>query len=326
MVRALTCGRSASGTVPWKAGLFAQARPETTQFRRRRTACVNYDPHMIPISDDNPGRNTPIVTWAIIALCVMVYLWERQLGHEMDAPSLVLGFKPDTLVRPHAPSSTDIAVPAIGTIFISMFLHGSVLHIAGNMLYLWIFGNNVEDAMGHVRFLLFYLVCGVAAALTLAWMDPGSRAPMIGASGAISGVLAGYVLLFPRARVTVIVPLGIIFFPLRISAFWVVGFWFRAAARQCGDHRPRPAGRRLVGACGRLRGGPRADADPQIVRLSPLRAGPPRALEPIIRIRGPNLRREPAWHGFCSFGLHRTSRRPGLDHSGMDASAGAKGR
>jgi membrane associated rhomboid family serine protease len=117
-------------------------------------------------------------------------------------------------------------VPALTAIFVSMFLHGSILHIAGNMLYLWIFGNNVEDAMGHVRFLLFYFICGVAAALALAWMDPGSKIPMIGASGAISGVLAGYVLLFPRARVTVIVPLGIIFFPLAISAFWVVGFWF----------------------------------------------------------------------------------------------------
>jgi len=181
---------------------------------------------MIPISDDNPGRNTPIVTWAIIALCVMVYLWERQLGHEMDRAIAVLGFKPDTLFGHRHIVDRYAAIPAIGTIFISMFLHGSVLHIAGNMLYLWIFGNNVEDAMGHVRFLFFYLICGVAAALTIAWMDPGSRVPMIGASGAISGVLAGYVLLFPRAKVTVIVPLGIIFFPLAVSAFWVVGFWF----------------------------------------------------------------------------------------------------
>ena len=181
---------------------------------------------MIPISDDNPGRTTPIVTWAIIAACVIVYLWERSLGHEMDRAVDVLGFKPDTLFGHRHLIDRYIAIPAITAIFVSMFLHGSILHIAGNMLYLWIFGNNVEDAMGHFRFLLFYLVCGVAAALALAWMDPGSKIPMIGASGAISGVLAGYVLLFPRARVTVIVPLGIIFFPLAVSAFWVVGFWF----------------------------------------------------------------------------------------------------
>jgi membrane associated rhomboid family serine protease len=94
------------------------------------------------------------------------------------------------------------------------------------MLYLWIFGNNVEDAMGHLRFLAFYLMCGAAAALAMAYIDPSSRVPMIGASGAISGVLAAYVLLYPRHRVTVIVPLGIIFYPLSIAAIWVVGFWF----------------------------------------------------------------------------------------------------
>jgi membrane associated rhomboid family serine protease len=181
---------------------------------------------MIPISDDNPARLTPIVTWAIIALCVTVYLWERSLGREMDAAIFVLGFTPATLFGHSAGQSGFVDLPPTATIFASMFLHGSILHLAGNMLYLWIFGNNVEDAMGHVRFSLFYFVCGIAAALTLAYVDPRSDIPMVGASGAISGVLAGYVLLFPRARVTVIVPLGIIFYPFAISAFWVVGFWF----------------------------------------------------------------------------------------------------
>jgi membrane associated rhomboid family serine protease len=177
---------------------------------------------MIPISDDNPTRLTPVMTWLIIGLCVAAYVWERSLGHDMDAAIAVLGFVPASLRHAgvHAP------VPPGLTIFSSMFLHGGLLHIAGNMLYLWIFGNNVEDAMGHLRFLFFYLVSGVAAALTLALIDPTSRVPMIGASGAISGILAGYVLLFPRARVTVIVPLGIIFYPFALSAFWVVGFWF----------------------------------------------------------------------------------------------------
>ena len=187
---------------------------------------AGFEGHMIPIADDNPTRLTPIMTWAIIALCVIVYLWERSLGREMDVAVAVLGFTPASLFGYRAVAPGFVTPPAIETIFTSMFLHGGILHIAGNMLYLWIFGNNVEDAMGHFRFILFYFVCGVAAALSLAWMDPGSKIPMIGASGAISGVLAGYVLLFPRARVTVIVPLGIIFLPFVISAFWVVGLWF----------------------------------------------------------------------------------------------------
>jgi membrane associated rhomboid family serine protease len=181
---------------------------------------------MIPISDDNPTRLVPLVTWLIIALCVAAYLWERSLGREMDAAVFVLGFVPAFLLHAHAAPPGFVGIPPFATIFTSMFMHGGILHIAGNMLYLWIFGNNVEDAMGHLRFAVFYLVCGVAAAITLAWIDPGSRVPMIGASGAISGVLAAYVLLFPRARVTVIVPLGIIFYPFALSAVWVVGFWF----------------------------------------------------------------------------------------------------
>ena len=181
---------------------------------------------MIPISDDNPARLAPVVTWLAIGVCVIVYLWERSLGREMEAAIFVLGFVPASLTATHAAPAGFVGLPAAATIFTSMFMHGGILHLAGNMLYLWIFGNNVEDAMGHARFALFYLACGGAAALTLAFIDPASRIPMVGASGAISGVLAGYVLLFPRARVTVIVPLGIIFYPFALSAFWVVSFWF----------------------------------------------------------------------------------------------------
>jgi membrane associated rhomboid family serine protease len=180
---------------------------------------------MIPISDDNPARLRPVVTWGIILACVLAYLWELSLGGDMDAALLVFGFTPVSFFTHYRPEGVG-HVPAALTIFTSMFLHGSVLHIAGNMLYLWIFGNNVEDAMGHARYLLFYLVCGVAAVMALAFVDPSSHVPLVGASGAISGVLAAYVLLFPRARVTVIVPLGFIFLPFRITAIWVVGFWF----------------------------------------------------------------------------------------------------
>jgi membrane associated rhomboid family serine protease len=181
---------------------------------------------MIPISDDMRTRLVPVLTWALIVACVGVYIWEYSSSREMDAALLVFGFTPASLFAGYTPVTGMGQVPAGVTILTSMFLHGSILHIAGNMLYLWIFGNNVEDAMGHIRFLIFYLVCGIAAALTLAYIDPASRVPMVGASGAISGVLAAYVLLFPRARVTVIVPLGFIFYPFRITAVWVVGFWF----------------------------------------------------------------------------------------------------
>jgi len=181
---------------------------------------------MIPISDDNPTRLAPIVNWALIALCVVVYLWEWSLGKAMDPALNVLGFAPASFFSPQTSLSQYVGLPAAATIFTSMFLHGGILHLAGNMLYLWIFGNNVEDAMGHIRFLLFYFACGVCAALTLAYIEPHSTVPMVGASGAISGVLAAYVLLHPRARVTVIVPLGIIIYPFAIRAVWVVGLWF----------------------------------------------------------------------------------------------------
>src|SRR5690242_15473918 len=175
---------------------------------------------MIPISDDNPTRQTPIVTWSIIALCVGVYLWELSFDEQQfEAMIRSLGFTPrDFFGRGGGGEWL--------TILTSMFLHGGLMHLGGNMLYLWIFGNNVEDAMGHTRYLIFYLVCGTAAALGQAMAEPGTTIPMVGASGAISGVLGAYVLIYPRARITVLIPLGIILYPAKISAVFVVGFWF----------------------------------------------------------------------------------------------------
>jgi membrane associated rhomboid family serine protease len=183
---------------------------------------------MIPISDDNPVQHTPFMTWLIIAGCVAAFVWEWSLGaHGMEAAENVLGFVPASVFGYERAQSQDIlGVPAWATIFTSMFLHGGIVHIAGNMLFLWIFGNNIEDAMGHVKFTLFYLLSGVAAALTMGYIDPHSDIAMIGASGAISGVLAAYMLLYPRARVHVIIPLGIILYPVWIRAMWVVGVWF----------------------------------------------------------------------------------------------------
>jgi membrane associated rhomboid family serine protease len=181
---------------------------------------------MIPLSDENPARLPPIVTVAIIALCVLTFFWELALGQRTDEALTAFGFTPNTFTHPGSAQFVALGLPVWATILTSMFLHASWLHIGGNMLYLWIFGNNIEDAMGHVKFTLFYLVCGIAAALTMAAIDPSSHTPMVGASGAISGVLAAYVLLYPRARVHTLLTLGIILYSVWIRAFWVIGFWF----------------------------------------------------------------------------------------------------
>lgn len=181
---------------------------------------------MIPISDDNPVRLTPYVNWALIGLCVLAFAYQFSLGEQGEQLVNRLGFVPAVLLHPQQTMAMVPAFPAALTILTSMFLHGGFLHLGGNMLYLLIFGNNVEDAMGHARYLLFYLASGIAAALTMAFVSPYSLIPMIGASGAISGILGAYVLLYPRAKVRVIVPLGFIFYPVRIGAMWVVGFWF----------------------------------------------------------------------------------------------------
>jgi membrane associated rhomboid family serine protease len=123
------------------------------------------------------------------------------------------------------PAEVAVVAPPL-TVFTSMFLHGGWMHLIGNMLYLWIFGNNIEDCMGHGRFVLFYLLCGIAAAMAQALPDPGSVVPMIGASGAISGVLGAYLMLYPRAHVLVAIPLGFFLYTARLPALAVLGFWF----------------------------------------------------------------------------------------------------
>ncbi|MGQ0658611.1 MAG: rhomboid family intramembrane serine protease [Chromatiales bacterium] len=182
---------------------------------------------MIPLHDDNPTRIKPAVTVSLIVLCVLVFFWQLSLGREGGQRAVFsLGVIPAVLFD-HAELPVELAwMPPSGTIFTSMFLHGGFMHLAGNMLYLWIFGNNVEDAMGHGRFIIFYVLCGAAAALGQAIMNPQSQIPMIGASGAISGVLGAYLLLYPHARILVLLPLGFFSQMLQLSALWVLGFWF----------------------------------------------------------------------------------------------------
>ncbi len=182
---------------------------------------------MIPLHDDNPTEIFPVLTIAFIVMCVLAFLWQSSLGPEGNQAAVIsLGVIPAVLLdKVQLPA--ELAVIPVGlTVFTSMFLHGGFMHLAGNMLYLWIFGNNVEDAMGHVRFVIFYLVCGIAAVAGQTLQNPDSQIPMIGASGAISGVLGAYLLLYPHARVLVAIPLGFFVHMMRLPAGWVLGFWF----------------------------------------------------------------------------------------------------
>ena len=181
---------------------------------------------MFPIHDDNPTSRKPYVTIGLIVACVLVYLWQLSLGPRQDQAIVYsFGFIPAVLFdQVQLPPELRIVPPAV-TLITAMFMHGGFMHIAGNMLYLWVFGNNIEDVCGHTRFLIFYLLCGLVAAFAQALPDPASQIPMIGASGAISGVLGAYLVLFPRARVHVLIPF-FIFFIYQVPAGYLLGFWF----------------------------------------------------------------------------------------------------
>lgn len=182
---------------------------------------------MIPLHDDNPTILAPVVTVGLIAICGLVFIWQMSLTPAAaEQVVYALGMVPAVLFGTARLPPGIETIPSEASVITSMFLHGGLMHLLGNMLYLWIFGNNVEDSMGHVRFILFYLLCGISAALAQALQDPGSTVPMIGASGAIGGVLGGYLMLFPRAHVLVLVPLGFFITTMRIPALLVLGLWF----------------------------------------------------------------------------------------------------
>lgn len=178
----------------------------------------------LPLYDDNPIRRSPVVTWALIGMCIGVYLW--QLGQDERAVSYEYGMIPAVLFGHAQLPSGFTGIPPWATIFTSMFMHGGLLHLGGNMLFLWIFGNNIEDLLGAARYLLLYLVSGVAAAMAQALPDPASEIPMIGASGAIAGVLGSYLVLYPRANVHVFVWIVIFFRIVTVPAWVMLGLWF----------------------------------------------------------------------------------------------------
>lgn len=181
---------------------------------------------MIPLRDNIPSSTYPVVTVSVLAINVAVFIYQLTLG----ANGLERFIHGTAAIPLEITTLTDIgpwaAVPLPLTLVTSMFVHGGLMHIGGNMLFLWIFGDNVEDRFGHVRFLLFYLAAGVAASMTQILLDPGSTVPMVGASGAIAGVLGAYFLLFPRAQVNTLVILPLYISMVRLPALFFLGFWF----------------------------------------------------------------------------------------------------
>jgi membrane associated rhomboid family serine protease len=179
----------------------------------------------IPLRDDNPISRVPLVTISLIAVNTAVFLFQASVPHGLEQAALRFGAVPYAITHFRALAGT-AAFPPLLTLLTSMFLHGSLLHLLGNMLYLWIFGNNIEDVLGPVRFILFYLACGVTASLAHVLFVPGSRVPMIGASGAIAGVLGAYALVFPRARVKTLIFLIFYIDVVAVPAGLVLGVWF----------------------------------------------------------------------------------------------------
>ncbi len=175
---------------------------------------------MLPLSDHNPRTITPVVNVLLIAVNICVFSWELSLGPNIKHALDLVSFVPARFW--YAP----LYPPNVIRILLSMFLHGGWLHLGGNMLYLWIFGDNIEDRLGHVRYGLFYLLCGFIATMTHAVMNAGSTVPAIGASGAIAGVLGAYLILFPRARVTTLIPIFVFVMIREIPAIIVLGLWF----------------------------------------------------------------------------------------------------
>jgi membrane associated rhomboid family serine protease len=182
---------------------------------------------VVPIRDDNPVTITPYVTYGLIAVNVLAFLYEANLPpQQLDGFLHLAAVVPRELSASFAGISVHQPVPEWITLITSQFLHGGLLHLAGNMLFLWIFGNNVEDKLGHIKYLFFYISCGVLASLAQWYFSQNSSIPSLGASGAIAGVLGAYILRFPQAEILGVIPLGFFFPTFRVPAYLFLGFWF----------------------------------------------------------------------------------------------------
>lgn len=176
---------------------------------------------MIPYKDNNPTSTHPYVTIGIIAVNILIFIWQIFSGGGLQGTIVAYGAIPHNILT----FETQQPVNPFFTVFSSMFMHAGLLHLGFNMLYLWIFGNNIEDKLGHVRFSFFYIFCGIISAYAHAITEPGSYIPMVGASGAVSGILGAYILLFPKAAVHTVIILGFFITFVKIPALIVIGFW-----------------------------------------------------------------------------------------------------
>lgn len=181
---------------------------------------------MIPLKDENPISTTPIVVYILIVINIAVFFHQLSLGEQINNFFQLYAVIPQELSASLAGNPPNQPVPELFTLVSSQFLHGGWLHIGFNMLYLWIFGNNIEDSLGHSKFIIFYLVCGVLAGLTHWFFGMQSSVPTLGASGAIAGVMGAYVLKYPKAQILTLLPLGIFITTIRIPAIFFLGFWF----------------------------------------------------------------------------------------------------
>ena len=179
-----------------------------------------------PISDINPTQKKPFISWLILFLCVLIFIFQKNMNfHEEEAFIMSYGMIPSVVFNiVELPENLKKIHPFL-TLISSMFLHGGWMHLIGNMAYLYIFGDNIEDSMGKIRFIVFYLMCGIFAAFSQALIDFNSITPMIGASGAISGILGGYLVLFPKAKIRVFFWFLIFVRTFNIPAMYVIGGW-----------------------------------------------------------------------------------------------------
>jgi len=184
---------------------------------------------MIPLKSDNPRTSPAVVTAVLITLNILIFVYQFSLGPKADQRLVnaygLIPARAELFLNPTP--KTAVSLPQIVTPLVtSMFLHGGWLHVLGNMLFLWIFGGSVEDRLGHSSYFFFYMVCGVGSGLFHTLINWGSKIPTIGASGAISGVMGAYIVLFPRSHILTLVPIVIIIWPLRLPAVLLLGYWF----------------------------------------------------------------------------------------------------
>lgn len=182
---------------------------------------------MVPLRDENPTRITPVVTYALIIANVLIFFYELSLNPaQLNGFFHVFAVVPKELTASFNGADIGQPVPESLTLITAQFLHAGFMHLGFNMLFLWIFGNNIEEELGRVKFILFYLGCGVLASLAQWYFAMESPVPSLGASGAIAGVMGAYILKFPKTKIVTLLPLGFFFYTIRIPALFFLGFWF----------------------------------------------------------------------------------------------------